>query len=142
MTTIYTKLAADGSDLPADATGHNAVRVEHPLLAKPIIVTAHKAPKGMTQPQAVKWAESLAINDWSFRLPTADEGYFIPDRTKYPATPKLYFPDIEEYEWIWTSTVDAEDPSGVAWGVSLRYGGVGRGYQSGRYGVRAVRAGQ
>ena len=142
MTTIYTKLAADGTDLPADATGHQAVRIEHPLLARPLIVTAMKAPERMTQAQAVKWAESLTTYGWSWRLPTADEGFFIPDRSQYPATPKLYFPDVEEYEWIWASTVDAEDPSDCAWLVDLRLGGVGRYDRTHRNDVRAVRAGQ
>jgi hypothetical protein len=140
--TIYTKLAADGSDLTADATDHQAVRVEHPLLARPLIVTAYHAPKGMTQKQAVKWAESLAVYGWSWRALTADEGFWIPDRTKFPATPKLYFPDLEEYEWIWTSTVDAEDPSDYAWVVNLRSGVVVRYVQSFHSSVRAVRVGQ
>jgi hypothetical protein len=142
MTTIYTKLAADGSDLPADATGHQAVRVEHPLLARPLIVTAYHAPEAMTQKQAVKWAESLDIYGWSWRLMPVEEAMWIPDRSKYPATPKLYFPDLEEYEWIWTSSVDAESPSDCAWVVSLHDGGVGRDGQSFHDGVRAVRAGQ
>lgn len=140
--TIYTKLAADGSDLPADATDHKAVRVEHPLLSRPLIVTAHHAPERMTQPEAVKWAESLDIYGWSWRLMTVEEAMFIPDRSKFPATPKLYFPDLEEYECTRTSTVDAEDPSDYAWVVLLRYGTVLRGNQGARYSVRAVRAGQ
>lgn len=139
--TTYTKLAADGSDLPADATGHLAVRVEHPLLAQPLIVTSMKAPKAMTRAQAKKWAESLDVYGWSWRLP-GEEGMFIPDRLKYPATPKLYFPDLEEYEWIWLDVVDAEDPSACAWVVGLHFGGVGRGYQADHANVRAVRAGQ
>lgn len=141
MTTIYTKLAADG-DLPADAADHKAVRIEHPLLARPLIVTAYHSPKTMTQKQAVKWAESLDIYGWSWRLMPVEEAMWIPDRSKYPATPKLYFPDLEEYEWIWTSTVDAEDPSGYAWYVYLHDGGVNRSGQASHNHVRAVRAGQ
>jgi hypothetical protein len=142
MTTTYTKLAADGSDLPADATDHQAVRIQHPMLVSPIIVTAAKAPKTMTWSDAKKWAESLTINGWSWRLPTVEEAMFIPDRSKYPAIDKSFFPDFEDYEWIWTSTVDAEDPSGCAWFVFLRNGYVGRYYQAFRNVVRAVRAGQ
>jgi hypothetical protein len=141
MTTIYTKLAADGSYLPADATGHQAVRIEHPLLALPFIVTSMKAPKAMTHKQAKKWAESLDIYGWSWRLP-GEEGLFIPDRLKYPATPKLYFPDLEGYEAMWLDIVDAEDPSDCAWLVSLHFGFVNRDSQSYRLNVRAVRAGQ
>jgi hypothetical protein len=138
----YTKLAADGSDLPADATGHQAVRVENSMLVLPLIVTAMKAPKKMTWADAKKWAESLTINGWSWRLPTVEEAMFIPDRSKYPAIDKNFFPDFEGYEWIWTSTVDAEDPSGCAWYVTLRSGDVARDSQSDHDDVRAVRAGQ
>lgn len=140
--TTYTKLDANKNALPADATGHNAVRVEHPLLLAPLIVTAHHAPERMPQAQAKKWAESLDTNGWSWRLPTADEGFFIPDRLKYPALDKTYFPDLEEYEWIWTSTPDAESPSDYAWIVGLHGGGVDRDGQSFHGFVRAVLAGQ
>jgi hypothetical protein len=139
---IYTKLAADGSDLPAGATDHKAVRIEHSMLVLPLIVTAHHAPKEMTWKAAKKWAESLDINGWSWRLPTVEEAMFIPDRSKYPAIDVSFFPDFDGYEWIWTSTVDAEDPSDYAWIVYLRNGGVSRGLQTHRYAVRAVRAGQ
>jgi hypothetical protein len=139
---IYTKLAADGTDLPADATGHAAVRIEHSMLVLPIIVTAMKAPKEMTLANAKKWAESLTINGWSWRLPTVEEAMFIPDRSKYPAIDKAFFPDFDGYEWIWTSTVDAEDPSVYAWLVALLSGSVHRSSQTNHYNVRAVRAGQ
>jgi Protein of unknown function (DUF1566) len=139
---IYTKLAADGSDLPADATGHQAVRIEHSMLVLPIIVAAMKAPSEMNWEDAKKWAESLTINGWSWRLPTVEEAMFIPDRSKYPAVDKNFFPDFEEYEWIWTSTVDAEDPSDYAWLVYLRRGHVNRNGQTNHGYVRAVRAGQ
>ncbi len=140
--TTYTKLAADGTDLPSDATGHQAVRVEHPLLAKPIIVTAFHAPKEITWKQAAKWAEGLDTNGLSWRLPTVEEAIFIPDRSKYPAIDKNLFPDFTDYEWIWTSTADAESPSVFAWGVDLHGGGVYRYLQSIHHGVRAVAAGQ
>ena len=88
---IFTKLAADGSDLQPHATGHKAVRVEHSMLVLPLIVTAHKAPKEMNCKAAKKWAESLDINGWSWRLPTVEEAMFIPDRSKYPAIDKSFF---------------------------------------------------
>jgi hypothetical protein len=138
----YTKLAADGTDLPADATGHLAVRVSNVMLAHSIIITAQKAPEEMTWEDAKKWAESLTINGWAWRLPTVEEAMFIPNRSKYPAVDKSFFPDFEEYEWIWTSTVDAEDPSDYAWGVALHGGNVGRYSQTDHDDVRAVRAGQ
>ena len=140
--TRYTKLDASGVALPADATGHNAVQVDHPLLACPLIVTAHRSSKEMTWKQAAKWAEGLDINGWSWRLPTVEEAFLIPDRSKYPALDVNFFPDFESYEWIWTSTPDAEAPSGCAWFVGLGGGGSGRDYQTDHGHVRAVRAGQ
>lgn len=139
---IYTKLAADGSDLPADATDHKAVRIEHSMLVLPIIVTSHHAPKEMSWKAAKAWAESLDINGWSWRLPTVEEAMFIPDRSKYPAIDKSFFPDFEGWEYIWTSTPDAESPSDCAWIVNLHDGDVDRHGQANHGDVRAVRAGQ
>ena len=137
----YTKLAADGSALPAEASGHLAVKVERDILAAPLIVTAHRSPKAMTWKDAKKWAESLDINGWSWRLPTVEEAFLIVDRTRaeYPALPSDYFPDCDG-EWIWTATDDAQPPSGGAWFVFLDDGYSGRYGQSGRGHVRAVRA--
>ncbi|MGE0803586.1 MAG: DUF1566 domain-containing protein, partial [Lautropia sp.] len=67
---------------------------------------------------------------------------FIPDRSKYPALPKEFFPDTAEYEWIWTSTVDAEDPAGCAWYVYMHDGYSDRYPRADHNHVRAVRAGQ
>lgn len=140
--TRYTKLDASGAALPADATGHNAVQVDHPLLARPLIVTAHRAAKEMTWKQTAKWAEGLDVNGWSWRLPTVEEAFLIPDRSKHPALDVNFFPDFADYEWIWTSTPDAESPAGYAWFVYLGHGVSGRFNQSFRGHVRAVRAGQ
>jgi hypothetical protein len=137
-----TKIGRDGQDLPADAPDHVAVRIEHPLLARPLIVTAHRSPKEMTWKQAAKWAESLDVNGWSWRLPTVEEAFFIPDRSKYPALDANFFPDFAGYEWIWTSTPDAETPAGYAWFVNLGGGASDRDGRSYRSHVRAVRAGQ
>lgn len=139
----YTKLAADGSHLPDDATGHLAVKVERALLTNPIIVTAHRSPKAMTWKEAKKWAESLDINGWSWRLPTAEEAFLLCDRSRAerPMVPVEFFPDCEG-EWIWTSTEDMTPPSGYAWGVALYGGDSYWGLQGDRRLVRAVRAGQ
>jgi hypothetical protein len=137
----YIKLAADGTDLPSDATGHLAVRVENDLLARPIIWTAHRSEKRLTWSQAKKWAEGLDINGWSWRLPTVEEAFLLCDRTRaeYPAVPVEFFPDCEG-EFIWTGTEDAQPPAGCAWGL---YGGYsGRDGQGDHYHVRAVRSGQ
>jgi hypothetical protein len=140
--TIYTKLSAGGEALPPDATGHQAVRVEHPLLAKPLIFTAYHSPKELTYKQAMKWAESLDINGWAWRAPTVEESFFLPDRLKYPALDPNFFPDFAGYEWNWTSTLDAKSPSGCAWMVGLGAGFSDRFHQSDHDFVRAVRAGQ
>ena len=72
MTLTYTKLAADGSDLPADATDHLAVRIDRDLLTRPIILTAHRSPELMSWADAKVWAERLDTYGWSWRLPTID----------------------------------------------------------------------
>jgi len=138
--TQYTKLDSTGAALPPEADGHLAVQVEHPLLAAPLIFTAHRS-KAMTHKAAIKWAADLDINGWSWRLPTVEEAFFLADRSKYPALDVKYFPDFDG-EWIWTSTLDAENPSVYAWLVDLDDGDSTRPPQSRRYHVRAVRASQ
>jgi hypothetical protein len=139
----YIKLAADGTDLPADATGHLAVRVENDLLARPMIWTAQRSPERMSWKAAKKWAEKLNINGWSWRLPTVEEAFLLCDRsrTEYPMVPVEFFPDYEG-EWIWTSTEDLTPPAGYAWFVNLDYGYSYGFEQTNHLHVRAVRAGQ
>jgi len=138
-----TKLAADGTDLPADATGHLAVRVENELFAHPMIWTARRSAERMTLAQAKVWAEKLDINGWSWRLPTVEEAFLLCDRTRttYPLVDPAYFPDCEG-EWIWTSTEDLVPPAGFAWGVDLGYGLSYRSVVVIHDHVRAVRSGQ
>jgi hypothetical protein len=144
MKPTYTKLAADGSDLPADSTEvHLAVRVDHPLLKAPIIVAAYRAGDEVQFKNAAKTAEGHAAYGWQWRLPTVEELFLIADRTREDE--KLdanFFPDATGYEWTWSSTIDASDPSGCAWGVYLGDGDSHRGLQGLHYHVRAVRAGQ
>ena len=138
--TTYTKLAADLT--PAD-TDHAIVRIEHPLLAMPLLVTAQFAPKEMNWKAAKKWAESLKLGGFAWRLPTVEEAFFIPDRSKYPAfDPSVFVGAKDRYPWIWTGTVDAESPSGYAWLVALNFGYSGRLSQVSHDHVLAVRAGQ
>jgi hypothetical protein len=97
---------------------------------------------------AVPWKDALKAcanyrlfgkNDW--RAPTLKERISIVDYAKFgPALYSEFDPGAASYEW--TSTPDAESPSGVAWIVGLRVGFVGRGSQSDHDSVRAVRAGQ
>jgi len=140
----YTKLAADGTHLPADSTErHEAVRVDHDLLARPLIVTAYRSAKPMNWTDAKKHAESLTINGWQWRLPTVEEAFLICDRsrTSEPMLPVEFFPDCD-WEWIWTGTEDLTSPAGYAWGVHLDDGGSYRYLQSLLARVPAVRAGQ
>jgi hypothetical protein len=143
MKPTYTKLAADGSDLPADSTEkHLAVRVDHPLLAKPLIVAAYRCGKFVWK-NAAKKAEAHDAYGWQWRLGTVEELFLVSDRSDPSnSLPVEFFPDAEDYEWTWSSTVDAESPSDAAWLVSLGYGYSSRYDQSGHDAVRAVRAGQ
>lgn len=142
--TTYTLLS--GALAPADKGAHQIVRIEHELLAKPLFVAADFSPTRMNWPDAKKWAEALTLGGHSWRLPTVEEAFFIPDRSKYPAFDREIFMGADErWPWIWTSTPDAEDPeppSGFAWDVGLSGGDSSRGYQSYESRVLAVRAGQ
>ena len=141
--TARTKLSAEGVELPADATDHAMLRIEHPLLAQPLVVTAEFAPEGMTHADARRWAESLTIGGFAWRLPTLHEAMFIPDHSRYPSfDPALFRGARNSYPWIWTGTPYAEDPSGVAWLVGLGDGYCSRLHVAVRSHVLAVRAGQ
>ena len=143
MTYQLTKLAADGSDLPADATGHKAVRLDHELLRQPVIWTAERSPKVMTWAEAQQWVDALDTYGWRWRLPTVEEAFLLCDRTRTecPMVDPAYFPDCDG-ERIWTATEDLAPPAGCAWVVNLAYGNSGHGRQDNHYHVRAVRAGQ
>lgn len=142
--TTYT-LLSDALE-PADKGAHQIVRIEHQLLAKPLFVAAHFSPTRMNWTDAKKWAEAHMIGNHSCRLPTVEEAFFIPDRSKYPAFDREVFIGADEnWPWIWTSTPDAEDPespSGDAWLVYLGLGDSARSYQYFEGQVLAVRAGQ
>src|SRR5262245_11667775 len=127
----YTKLAADGSDLPADSTEkHLAVRVEHPMLKTPLIVAAYRAGDAVFK-NAAKKAEAHDAYGWSWRLPTLEELFFVSDRTRSDERLDAnFFPDAEGWEWTWTSDVDASSPSDYAWYVSLCHGYCARYNQS------------
>ena len=140
-TYTLTKLAADGSDLPADATGHKAVRLDHGLLRQPVIWTAERSPKVMTWAEAQQWVDALDTYGWRWRLPTAEEAFLLCDRTRTecPMVDPAYFPDCVG-EWIWTATEDLTPPTGYAWYVSLNEGSSLPSHQGLHYQVRAVRA--
>jgi hypothetical protein len=150
MKTKYTKMIMQDGQLvavPDDYAGrHEIVKVEHPMLAQPILVAAY-AIGPFPWKEGVEAAAKHTVYGLPMRAATVEEGMFIPDRSVYPATPKTFFPDIESARTTWTSTVDAEDPedtddsAGCAWFVHLGFGYVNRDDQSFRGRVRAVCAG-
>jgi hypothetical protein len=144
MKPTYTKLNAQLEPLPVDtAEEHVAVLVEHPLLAKPIIVAARRCEGEHNFKKAQEVAARHDAGGLTWRAPTVEEAFFIADRTRADYTlDTTYFPDAEKYEWTWTSDVAAGSPSGCAWVVSLGYGYAGWYVQSSRGCVRAVCAGQ
>ncbi len=145
MKTTYTKLIwQDGAlvGVADDYEGrHELVRIEHPLLAQPLEVAAYALP-ALPWKEAIAAAEKHTVYGLPMRAPTVEEAFFIPDRSQFPATPKLFFPDVDEARWTWTSTVDAESPSGDAWYVYLHSGDSGWFNQDFHNHVRAVRASQ
>jgi hypothetical protein len=157
MKPTYTKLAADGSDLPADHPNdgpdkHLAVRVDHPLLKAPIIVSAYRVATHVVWKEVAAAAEAYDANGWKWRAPTVEELFFIADRTNPECRlDPNFFPDAERWEPTWSATPDAEldddgeggtAPSGFAWYVGLGLGFAGRSLQDCVSHVRAVRAGQ
>lgn len=125
MSAHFIKIAADGSQLSADATGHAAVldtRTQLMWSAAPSICECanwRDAGKSCTD------LELAGFNDW--RLPTVEELFLLADRTKYnPAIDVEFFPGTHS-SWYWTSTVDCTDApseasSGFAWDVHFSGG--------------------
>lgn len=135
-----TKISAEGLDLTDDATQWVAVRMEHELLARPLIFSVAEK-KAKNWKAAKKHAEGLDLCGWQWRLPTVEELFLLADRTKFnPAIDKDFFPDCES-DWYWTDTV-AASPSGYAWGVYFSHGSSSWYDQDDVGWVRAVRAGQ
>jgi len=125
------------------AERHELVRVTHPLLAQPLVFAAYM-PEGEAQPwaEAIEAANKRTVYGLAMRAPTVEELFLSVDRSVWPGTSTIYFPDFEEYGWSWSSTTDAEDPAAYAWGVGLGSGGADRGRQSGHGRVRGVVSGQ
>lgn len=121
MRPTYTNLILEAGELvaaPADYAGrHELVRVDHPLLAKPIVVAAYALP-GKPHAEAMVAADHHAVYGRAMRAPTAEEAFLICERSQYPALPAVNFPDIEEARWTWTSTPYPAH-SGASWVVGL-----------------------
>ena len=136
----FIKIAADGSQLPADATQWDAVLLpEHGLMFSATSVVDTDVP----QEPCIKACEELTLaghSDWA--LPTIEQLQLLIDRTRYrPAIDTDYFRDIQN-DWYWTSTPAAWS-SASAWGADSDSGLVDNSPRSGGGFALAVRrAGQ
>jgi hypothetical protein len=132
------KLAADGQELPADATDWVAVKLpEHGLIFTATQINAEETDQESLQAQASALT-LLDANDWD--LPTIDELQLLIDRERYnPAVHTEYFRDIQN-DWYWSKTPAAWS-SASAWLVLFDGGGVSssrRGYSGFALAVRRV----
>ena len=136
--TRFTKVSPTSLLLPADATEWAAV-----LDTKTNLMWDAKARavEGFQAAQAVPGTLNVAgFTDW--RMPTVEELFCLADRARVrPAIDTDFFPDTPN-DWFWSSTVDADSPSGGAWVVYFN-DGVSYWNDQGYEGfVRAVRPGQ
>jgi hypothetical protein len=113
------KLAADGQELPADATDWVAVKLpEHGLIFTATQINEEETDQEPLQAQAAA-LDLLGATDWD--LPTIDELQLLVDRERYnPAINTEYFRDIQN-DWYWSKTPAAWS-SASAWGVSFYLG--------------------
>lgn len=135
--TRFTKVSPTGLLLPADAAEWVAV-----LDTKTNLMWDAKARavEGFQAAQAVPGTLSVAgFTDW--RMPTVEELFCLADRTRVrPAIDTDFFPDTPN-DWFWSSTVDADSPSGCAWIVDFHLGSSYWANQDYEGFVRAVRDG-
>jgi hypothetical protein len=142
---IYTKLAADGTELPRDTVEkHLAVRVRRTdFPGWHLDIAAYRCAGEHNFDAAQKVGAAHDAYGWPWRTGTPEELFLIKDRTDPSRSlPTEFFPDAEEYEFTWTNQVDATSPSGYAWYVHLGSGDSSWYRQSDRSSVRAVRASQ
>lgn len=130
------------------AERHELVRVTHPLLAQPLVFAAWMPEERLPWKEAVAAANARTVYGRAMRAPTVEELFMSVDRSVYPGTSAIFFPDIGDVTWSWSSTVDAEDPEDTdetarcAWVVYLRSGYSHRDSRSDHGLVRAVCASQ
>ena len=135
---IFSKIAADGSTLPVDATEWVAVLDSTTGL---LWSAGNLGDKELNWQDAAKACSEFALcgySDW--RMPTVEELFCLADRSRYnPAIDTDFFPSTKS-DWYWSSTPGASSPSGFAWGVDFDYGLSGYGGQSYTALVRPVRS--
>ena len=130
----FTKLDADGKPTTGE---HVAVRDSLTgLIWTKDVIGSHNWKDAK---QACADCRVAGATDW--RLPTVKELLSLVDYGRVnPAVDTNFF--AGEFGYTWTSNIDAESPSDVAWLVGLRDGYVDRHYRTLQLLVRAVRAGQ
>ena len=118
------KLAADGQELPADATDWVAVKLpEHGLIFTATQINEEETDQESLQAQASA-LDLLGTTDWD--LPTIDELQLLVDRERYePAIDTAFFRDIQN-DWYWSKTPAAWS-SASAWYVLFYNGDVSYG---------------
>lgn len=133
----FTKISAEGERLSDSATEWDGV-----LDSSTGLVWGRKLlPGSHSWKEALEAASKATLCGKAARAPTIQERQSIIDYARHsPALHADYF--AKESGWEWTSTPDAQSPSGYAWCVHLDGGSCGRYGQGGRSYVRAVLAGQ
>ncbi|HGM5525811.1 TPA: DUF1566 domain-containing protein [Stenotrophomonas maltophilia] len=118
----FKKIAADGSELPDNATDHVAVLLpDYGLIFTATNIVDSDVPHAKCE-AAAKALDLLGHTDWD--LPTIEEYQLLIDRTRYnPAINTDFFKGIES-DWYWSKTPAAWS-SASAWIVFFYYGGVG-----------------
>jgi len=134
----FTKIGADGSVLPPEATAWEAVLDNKTGLMWSL--ETKEVSKWQDAEGAAKSIKAAGFEDW--QLPTVEQLFPLADRTRVdPAIDTDFFPGCPS-DWFWTSTADCESPGVYAWRVGFCNGLSFRGGQFNSGFVRAVRVGQ
>ncbi|MBH1642651.1 DUF1566 domain-containing protein [Stenotrophomonas maltophilia] len=136
----FKKIAADGSELPDNATDHVAVLLpDYGLIFTATNIVDSDVPHAKCE-AAAKALDLLGHTDWD--LPTIEEYQLLIDRTRYtPAITPDFFKGSES-DWYWSKTPAAWS-SASAWSVLFYYGFVNSYHRGGSGFALAVRrAGQ
>lgn len=136
--TRYTKLDAAGQ--PTESADYVAIRAaffNYDTMKLEWLIWSRDVIEVDDFADAQRKASEVTLCGQVCRAPTIQELQSIVDFTRYePAIDPIF--NAPKYGWCWSSTVDAESPSGYAWfvgfanGNSLYYGRHGDGF------VRAV----
>ena len=138
----FTKIANDGSKLPASATEWYCVRDNVTGLTWSVETASKRTwDEAKTYAASVNSSNRCGYTDW--RLPGVTELHSITHSNKYnPSIDASYFPNtVSDYYYYWTSTSVASDPAS-AWVVAFDDGNVYYNFKANAYAVRVVRASQ